>query len=74
MLSVGKEAVERVYVLDTDQGREAAEKTLKRSQRKRLIGYQHARPTSYYRAEAERLGLPFPMPVASTSTRRRRRA
>jgi len=55
VLSVGKEGVERVYVEYTGQSREDAEKTLKRTQRARVIGYKLARPTSHFAAEiAER--------------------
>lgn len=73
VLSAGKEGVERVYVPHTEQSREEAEKTLKRSQRKRVIGYKLCRPSSWYRAEAERQGLPYPMPVSTAKTIARRR-
>jgi hypothetical protein len=51
VLSVGQNGVERIYIADTGQSREDAEKTLKRTQRKRVIGYRLARPTSHYAAE-----------------------
>lgn len=55
VLSVGQNGVERVYIPYTGQTREEAEKTLKRTQRPRIIGYRLAHPTSHYReAIAER--------------------
>ena len=70
VLSVGKEGVERIHVLDEGQGQEGAEKSLKRSQRKRVIGYRLAHPTSHYRVEiADREAGRSKSP-----TRKRRRA
>lgn len=62
-LRVGKESVERVYIPTVRAAtREEAERSLKRTQRKRIIGYHLARPTSELRAEAETAGLPWPIP------------
>ena len=66
-----KEGVERVYLEHAGETREEAEKKLKRSQRKRIIGYRVARPTSAYRAEAEANDLPFPLPIPNRRRRRR---
>ena len=52
-LSVGKESLERIHIPhagDSDT-QENAEKQLKRSQRRRIISYRVARPTSHYREE-----------------------
>lgn len=53
VLSVGAQSVERKYIPESDKAptREAAEKLLSRSQRKRIIGYRLARPTSAHRDE-----------------------
>lgn len=50
VLSVGQNGVERKYIEDAGQSREDAEKTLSRSQRRRVIGYKFARPTSDHKA------------------------
>lgn len=51
VLSYGREGVERVHIAYTGQTRDEAERRLKPSQRKRIIGYRLARPTEHYREE-----------------------
>lgn len=53
VLSYGREGVERVHITYTGQTREEAERQLKPSQRKRIIGYRLAHPTEHYRASIE---------------------
>ena len=69
-LSVGKHAVERIYIDEEVGTREDAERKLKRTQRARIIGHRIARPTRFHRENAERLGQPFPTPVGRHARRR----
>ncbi len=69
-LSVGKLSCEYIYIDEAVGTREDAEKTLKRTQRGRIIGHRIARPTSFHRNLAEQSGQPFPAPVGSRARRR----
>jgi hypothetical protein len=64
VLSVGQSGVERVYIEYTGQTREEAEKTLKRTQRARIIGYRLARPSSHYAAAREERERTWPEKLA----------
>ena len=73
VLKVGQEGVERVYIEYTGQTRDEAEKTLKRSQRARVIGYRLARPTSHYREEIAAREARVRDPEAALLTKSKRR-
>lgn len=64
VLKVGKEGVERVHIMYTGQTREEAERSLKPSQRKRVIGYKLAHPSSHYAAEREERERAWPARLA----------
>lgn len=69
VLSVGQNGVERVYIPYTGQTREEAEKTLKRTQRPRIIGYRLAHPSEHYRAEIEERERTWPARLAEAKAK-----